>query len=419
MKKIIIGIVLALLIVQGAEALIATGYTHANDYYQVSYDGKGDAVVRARLVLQNTGQEELTELAFEFPSRQVVFYDVFIETKADKSCLRYKTEPVCVQYDSYYNCLEYSEQEVCDYWSTGPGFSRIEELKETRTSDATVLIMGLSSPIKQGDSAALTIVYKLPGNAQKMAGLYRFDFKTIVDPSARLVERVRVAVNVDSGLYLKGTTSKVNYQEDYFDVLEAQELSSKLQANPAYYSEFSRSIVNSGQFVRTASNLDPWESLSVRGRYATSYFRAHMGSILGLGILGLGILFGIVFGAVRLAKHLGKPKASTSGLIIGVSAAQAVVLSLLWALAAFLLTLIREWFYYPIQTSFVFAVGTLFALLYLAVFFGPPIVLGLRKGIVAGLITPALTLAWLLVITFIAIMFRLIAGAVVLPIRGI
>jgi len=403
-------------VLPGAQAIISQGYSHSNDYYSVAYDGEGDAVVRARLVIDNSGKKDISAFAFEFPSRSIVFYDVFSETKSGKTCLRYKTEPYCTEYDNYYNCLNYEEREECDYWSTGPNYVRVENLTETKTSDATVLAMQLPNPIQVGDSGAITIVYKLAKNAEKSAGLYKFEFKTIIDPSAKLVDNVRVAINVDSGLYLKGTGSNVNYQKEFFGISEAKGLSDKLEASPAYYEEFSRKISYSGQYVKTASNLDPWESFSVEGKYANSYLRAHLGSLVVFSMLGLLVIAGIIFGVKSLVKNMNKQKGSIVGLMIGVSATQAIVLSLLWVLASFVLSQIKNLFYYPMETTFVFAVGTVFALLYLLIFFGPAIVLGVKRGVVAGVVTPILTIMWLLVIMFIVLIFKLIGGLFIRPI---
>ena len=76
-KTLPILIVFALLILMpNASALISKGYTHSYDYYTVSYDGEGDAIVRAKLNINNNGENNIEELALEFPLGEVIVFQL-------------------------------------------------------------------------------------------------------------------------------------------------------------------------------------------------------------------------------------------------------------------------------------------------------------------------------------------------------
>ena len=69
-------------------------------------------------------------------------------------------------------------------------------------------------------------------------GAFSFTFKTIIDSNAKLIDNVRVAVNVDPNYYLKGASAEVDYREDYFGVAQLETSSLKLAGDSTYYNDF-------------------------------------------------------------------------------------------------------------------------------------------------------------------------------------
>lgn len=416
MKKImgfLLCLMALLLIVPNGMAVISQGYSHSNDYYTVSYDGEGDAIVRAKLMIDNDAVNAINELNLEFPGRNIIFYDVFEESKSGKTCLRYKTEPSCAQFDKYYNCEKYEDKTVCDSWDlSGASFVRITNLTEIPTAESTVLNIKLTNTIEKGDSGAITVVYKIPKLAKNFLGAFNFQFRTVLDQKAKIVNNVRVAVNVDNNLYLKGTSAEVDYRNDFFGSAQADMMKSSIASEASSYNKFSEQIVQSRGYVKTASNLDPMESFVVKGEYSKSFMRVHIiGTIIWI-IVILGLIASILFGVKKLMKKVAsanvsadkkKPAVGNAGNVLTVvvtSAVQAVILTGLWFLAWFIMNNLNRWINYNYMFSGMlgFLIVILFALLILAVFFAPPIFIGIKRGILPAIATFVLCIIWLIIL---------------------
>lgn len=229
-------------------AATSDGYLHNSDYYAVSFDGEGDAIVRAKLVIENTMDEPIDSLSLEVPGRIVVYKIV----------------------------QEY------------PIFEKVE-YEKTTTSNSTLLELQLPESIYPNSTGTVVLMYKISRYAKSdLIGIYSFDFKTIIDRNAVLVENVRVAVNVQEDLYLKGATASVDYQPDFFSEVAMQKVASEDIVSP-YYGRASGNIEYATGIVKNASNLDPWESFHVNGQYSANWLALYFIDIL-IVLIVLGVL---------------------------------------------------------------------------------------------------------------------------------
>ncbi|MFH1587267.1 MAG: hypothetical protein ABID38_05395 [Candidatus Diapherotrites archaeon] len=376
----IFALLVLLTLITPTSALISDGYIHKEQYYAVSFDGEGDAVVRAQIVIENTTDEPIEELSFEIPN-QVVVYKLVQEQ---------------------------------------PGAERISYEKEL-TSNATILKMDLPNKIPAYGSSTITLFYKISKSAtQNMLGNWDIDFKTIVDKDAALVEYVRVAVNVQEGLNLKGGSAEVDYKTDFLDVGGMQKLSVASEASYEY-KQYSDSIRNTKGLVKTAQNLDPWESFHVRGEYSKSILALFWLEI----VLAVIVLLLVVLAALKIVgRALAKGNKTGSGKIdsgkkqavtkinpyikmAGIGFAVSLALILFWIGAFILLVLLDSMISYSVMGLIVMLTLFLGLLVSLALGFGVPVYLAAKNGIKEGAIAGAAIFIGLIIIS---IIFLIVVG---------
>ncbi|MFH0874530.1 MAG: hypothetical protein V1859_01215 [archaeon] len=136
MKKIILLLIITIFLVQLASATIVSGYKHTFDYYAVTFDGEGDAIVSAQLNIENTQKEPIKSLTLEFPKR-IILYDAVFQSDGRI-------------------CKVYSEGKQCD------NYLRFDEsrIKEQVLSDVTAVTFYLPNEITEGNRAKLILSYK-------------------------------------------------------------------------------------------------------------------------------------------------------------------------------------------------------------------------------------------------------------------
>ena len=265
------------------------GYMHSADYYAVSFDGEGDAIVRAKLIIENISDQPITEIALQMPENSLVYYIV---------------------------------QET-------PDFNKLKFSKE-RSADYLDVKIRLANKIKEGGQGSIVIIYKVPHLAKKdLLGNFNFEFKTIIDKKAILTERVRVAVNVQPGFYLKGAKSEVNYKPDFFSETQAAKIASETM--PYHYKRY-YDIEYARGLVKQAYSLDQFESFTVRGFYSENLVALYWLEILS----GIAVVGAIIAVIVYVLKKFSNRKKIASVMQNGFFAVIAV--SFLDALALLLLS---------------------------------------------------------------------------------
>ncbi len=276
-----------------------------NHFYSVIFRGNGEAITYARIVITNPNEKPLTEFSFEIPKispTEIVMYQI----KLPQECVRYNyhtPENSCLEWrdpdytqEYYYSSYRYRE-------------GKIEYQKIQYTKSGNLYSFTLPSAIEPHKSTAILVAYAAKGYVKESFGLFKFNFETIKVPSR--IERVRVTVDVDTDLFLKGKKAQVDYETPATGEL-------KLSAPSGLSSRDLDRVVGkiglSGPLVKEAKNLAPNETLIVKGEYATNWFRLYLSSIL-LTILIIAAFFVGFYLLIRLSNRRGRKSGQFEGSI--------------------------------------------------------------------------------------------------------
>ncbi len=395
MKKFIFLIMIAVLLtvaqMQAASAAQSDGYIHPNHYYAVSFDGEGDAIVRAQIDIENTLDHAISDLDFEIPGQAVIY-------KAVQE--NYYTQP---NPEPYYDG-QYAPSRSPDYYP-GNRYSSSIDYTKTLTSDSTLLRIKLSKSIQRGESTSVVLFYKIPLYAKKDSlGNFQFDFRTIIDKDAILVQNMRVAVNVDSGLSLKGGEAKVDYRPNTgmgFVNEAAMSKMANVGVGTQEYRQYYSTIRSAGGLVKTASNVDAFESFHVKGAYGENYFLVNLPESLAWPVAALIIIGIAIVGGKAAMKKIslkGKAKIDASGWFgIGViSFGSAVAILVIDAVLFFIAQFIGSQMY---SLEWLAIAVVLFGLIISAgLLFLPALYVSSKEGMLKGAAVFFLTIGFLIVL---------------------
>lgn len=372
-----------------ASAKTSEGYFHSSEFYVVTFDGEGDAIVSAKLNIDNFTEETIDSFSLEIPGRARIY----------KAVLEYNGRSDLIDYDT------------------------------DLTSNSTILHLYLPEEIDSGRGASIVLMYKISENAEKdIFGTFNFDFKTVVDKDAALIQRIRVAVNFQEGLHLKGGEGKIDYKPEFFGEAALGKMASAELTSP-YYRDYSNAIeFERGSIVKEAYNLDPFESFHVKGQYSENWFILFFPDILLwiiiLGILGI-IVKKFVWSQITEGKEVFeeepyKPKRKQKsietkeipaiqlqennlGLILSTSFLSSLAVIAYW----WFIVLLTPFLSSAIGWSLSALIGFLFFLLGIAVtgilVIVPGIYFGKRKGFSVGLWIVISTILWLFVLGIISL----------------
>ncbi|MBU1120989.1 MAG: hypothetical protein ABIE23_05360 [archaeon] len=369
-----------------ASAKTSEGYFHSSDFYVVTFDGEGDAIVSAKLNIDNFTEETIDSFDLEIPGRARIYKAVF-------------------EYNGRSDLIDYDTD---------------------LTSNSTILHLYLPEEIEPNRGASIVLMYKISENAEKdIFGTFNFDFKTIVDKDAALIQRIRVAVNFQEGLHLKGGEGKIEYKPEFFGEVALGKMASAELTSP-YYRDYSNAIeYEKGSIVKEAYNLDPFESFHVKGQYSENWFILFFTDILLwiiiLGLLGI-IVKKFVWKQITEVKEVietepFKPKRKQKSIETKETQLQENNLGLILS-TGFLssLAVIAYWWFIVLIIPFLSSVvgwnlsaviGLLFFLLGIAVtgilIIVPGIYFGKKKGFSTGLWIVVSTILWLFVLGIISL----------------
>lgn len=246
---------------------------HSNDYYAVSFDGEGDAIVRAKFVIMSTAKQPIEELTLQMPENTIVYHVAQLD-------------------HGEYKTLDFTTERFADYLD---------------------LKIKLLNPINQDSYETVVIMYKIPLLAKKdIFGNFNFDFRTAIDRNAVITNKVRVAINVQPGFILKGVRSEVDYKQDFFSesLLSQVAYNAKEQRYvPKFYNEY-YNIEYARGLVKEAYSLDRFESFTVSGSYSENAFALFLPEIA----TGLAVIAVIVAITVLVRRRLAKRAAAQGKL---------------------------------------------------------------------------------------------------------
>lgn len=361
-----------------------------NHSYTVVFRGNGEAIVFGRMVITNTQEEELSKFVFEIPK----------VTPTELVILQQQAKPVCIQYDyqkpydavtRQYPCLQY--QESVDYYGGNyayPYYGPSEYQKVKYSQSGTLYSLALPTPIQPGKTGSIIFSYAAFGYASQTAGLFKFNFET--PKVASRISLMRVAVDVDSDLFLKGKKSQVNYNLPSQEAFSLAMPAGKSLANPTLDS-LSSSIGNYGSIVKEAKSLAPNESLMVKGEYASSRARLYIDSI----VWTLVIVAVILFAIWKLRRQMAKRKKTEAvfnaenqnliSILNFTNASMGFLSAVLVVVLTYLIKILaRSDFFQYLNDEFLgIMVVVMIGLLYVLVVFGPAVLVGAKHGAKAGI----------------------------------
>lgn len=289
----------------GAQSDLLFGQNH---YYSVVFRGNGEAIVYAKLVIPNPGDTPLSELSFQVPGAvpaEMAIYQMTIPAP----CTRYAP---MMEDRSYSPCQEYGDVNYNDAMEySGYVNGQVHYAKADFTNSGNLYKFTLPEPVEPNKTTAVVVAYAARGYVTNSLGLFKFNFETLKVPSR--ISSLQVAVDVDSDLVLKGKKSTVNYTVPASATGSATGLSSSKAdvASP----EFNRAVSSIGSYgamVKTAKNLSPNESFSVKGEYATSWWRLNLAGFLIAALVVAAIIVGIYFLSRFMKRKHKKPEAEAA-----------------------------------------------------------------------------------------------------------
>jgi len=355
--------------------------------YSVVFRGNGEAITYAKLVIPNREEQALSEFSFEIPKvnpSEMIMYQM----KLPKECVRYNyTDPnnPCVEYrDPDYGQVYY-------YYGSG---QTAEYTIIKYTQSGNVYNLTLPNAVEPSKSTAIIISYAAKGYVDNNFGLYKFNFETIKVNSR--IESVRVAIDVDSDLLLKGKQSSVNYNEAGSVPMAKLGDSSAISSR-----ELDRVVSNigfSGSLIKESKSLAPNESFNVRGEYANNWFRLYLNEII-IAILVIIVIIVLIY---LISKYISsKPKNNSAETKLSQDKANNIInensinlfnlTNVLVSLGSIVLLIIvnviirllnqyNSWqsiLYDPTFSSLISIITTLF---YTLILLAPAIMVGLRRG---------------------------------------
>lgn len=199
-------------------------------YYDIMFDGEGEATVLANLEIKNIHDYGILEYKLEIPGNSRII-----------------------------NLVQ----------ETAEGYKKLNYRKDD-FSGFSVYYLKLNKELNSDDITQILIFYKVNGYTKDNLGVYKFDFQTIKQYMD--IDFTRVVINVNTDLYLKEGKSSTEYINNFFAYEKALS-SSILDTNEV--KQYSNNIKYKQGYVKTTNNLDPLESFHVNGKYSSSWFNLY------------------------------------------------------------------------------------------------------------------------------------------------
>ncbi len=365
-------------------------------YYTVDLRGNGETVISAKFILGNQTNYPLNQVSLNVPRvkpQDLIVYQVI-------------REPQCILYEpNTTTCAKYQEPDYYNYW--GP--AKYEKAGFTLKGDTVVV--NLPTPIQSNANGSFMIYYRALGYTKKnLFGAYNYVFTTLkVEDRIRTVQ---VGVMTDSDLYLEGQRGTVNYKFTSAP-LSAESLIVRQGAAANTQLDNFYQQIGQGTIVKTASDLQPGESYTVKGSYADSALKVYANKILA----GIGVVFLALILVIFIFKALFKNIPSRNLLLI-------ILTSFLAALVVFgytvLVFFIRVYFNttgYNYELVSFFDIFMAFSLIgvYAIFLILPAVVLGIKKGVWFGIGQFVATIVWLMFYFAVTLLILVASGSFAAP----
>lgn len=238
----------------------------------------GDAAISAKIHLENISTKEIKKIKIEIPGKN----------------------------QRLINAL----QEIWEKGKREPSYAPLEWKEDKKKKG--IYEFEFKKPIPSQGKSALLLYYKLKNVAQKRGGVWRFEIETIKIPYD--LKKIRVAIDVEKGLYLKTEITPVFAKEIALFVPSALKSKEYLQeeVRPGHplqkrlWNFSSRIEYASGKKVEEFENIDPQESVKVKGVFSTQRILLYFWESLVFFIILL-LIGGVIYSKWKALKEEGKP----------------------------------------------------------------------------------------------------------------
>lgn len=266
-----------------------SGQSH---FYDVIFRGNGEAIVFAKLVVTNDEETVMDEFSFEVPGVLPTELTIFQQILPRK-CLEYNYSAAVYPTP----CIKYGPPDYFDAYYLSYDNSRAAYRKVSFEEEPDAgYNLTLPRPLQPSESTAFILSYAAKGYVAESLGLYKFEFETL-KVSSRIAD-VRVSVDVDSELFMKGKRSEVTYLPDFKAASSDLAVAENVTTESASMDKFVSNIGSYyGPIVKEAKQLAAGETLVVKGKYAASSWRLHLGLFIWLILVVIAI--GLVIYFVR------------------------------------------------------------------------------------------------------------------------
>jgi hypothetical protein len=355
--------------------------------YSVVFRANGEAITYAKLVIPNQEEQALTEFSFKIPKVDVSEM-IMYQMKLPPECIRYNYT------DPNNPCVEYRDPDYGqDYYYYGSG-QTAEYTRIKYTKSDNIYNLKLPNLVETNKSTAIILSYATKGYVNESFGLYKFNFETIKVNSR--IQNIRVAVDVDSDLLLKGQQSFVNYNETGF--VPMAKLGDSSAVSSRELDSLVSNIGNSGSIIKESKSLAPNESFNVRGEYAKNWFRLYLSEII-ITIIVIVIIISIIYLISKYInsnhKNISKESDKTQDKPINIANKNSIHLfnltNILVSLGAVILLIIvniilivlnqyNSWQSLIYDNTFSSLISVITNLLYTFIILAPAMMIGVRKG---------------------------------------
>jgi hypothetical protein len=382
--------------------------------YSVVFRGNGEVITYAKLVIPNQEEQALTEFSFEIPKVDVSEM-IMYQMKLPPECIRYNYT------DPNNPCVEYRDP---DYGQDYYYYGSVQTAEYTRikyTKSDNIYNLKLPNLVETNKSTAIILSYATKGYVNESFGLYKFNFETIKVNSR--IQNIRVAVDVDSDLLLKGQQSFVNYNETGF--VPMAKLGDSSAVSSRELDRVVSSIGSYGSIIKESKSLAPNETFNVKGEYAKNWFRLYLSEII-ITIIVIVIIISIIYLISKSInsnhKNISKESDKTQDKPINIANKNSIHLfnltNILVSLGAVILLIIvniilivlnqyNSWQSLIYDNTFSSLISVITNLLYTFIILAPAMMIGVRKGWGDALSIVILQFIWfILILSLYLILFQ-------------
>ncbi len=281
--------------------------------YSVIFRGNGEALTFAKVIFTNTTDEDMTKFTFEVPGVEPSEIEIY-QMQLKGKCLAYLSTSIYTEDDlSDDICQQYEEGNYDnDYYYSYYGNNNQAEYSKISgknlVQDGSKFSLNLPVTVAPNKTSSLVIAYAAKGYVTESFGLFKFNFETIKVPSR--IKELKVAIDVDSDLILKGKNATVNYGTTKKTAVTAGVAQDSFSSGRL--DNIIGSIGNYTQLTKTASNLSKSETYTVKGEYSTNWFRLYLDSIVTTVLIIIAIVLAIILLSKYLKRRNGRKKEATA-----------------------------------------------------------------------------------------------------------